>query len=144
MICKLITHSWLAFWRSKTLSRSLATTIFTWFMMGLIMLYALGLGVMLPKIISNISPEKDSISILNGFLIFYWMSELLFRIIFQRNVTINIQYYLTQRISGYTLANFMLLKSWVNLFLLFNRSSSSSRRSRTLSGERRRLENLTV
>ena len=118
MIYKLLVHSWLSFWRSKTLNRSLATTIFTWFMMGLLMLYALGLGVMLPKIISKISPDKDSISVLNGVLIFYWMFELLFRIIFQRNVTVNIQYYLTQRISGYFLAHYMLLKSWANLFLL--------------------------
>ena len=114
----LLAHSWLSFWRSKTLTRSLTTTIFTWFMMGLIMLYALGLGIMLPKVLTNISPDRNPIDLLNSLLFFYWMNELLFRLIFQRNVTLNIQYYLTQRISGYALAHFMLLKSWVNLFLL--------------------------
>jgi len=87
-------------------------------MLGLLLFYVLRIGISLPKMLNNIFPGENTITVLNGLLIFYWMFELLFRLIFQRNVTLNIQYYLTLRIKSNNLANFMLLKSWVSLFLL--------------------------
>jgi len=118
MIFTLLSHSWLSFWRSKSLARSLGTAIFTWLMVAIMVLYALGLGYMLEELLVKLAPEKDSIKLLNGLLLFYWMFELVSRIIIQKNVTLNVQHYLTQRISSQSLAHFMLLKSWINLFLL--------------------------
>lgn len=118
MIFTLLSHSWLSFWRSKSLGRSLGTTIFTWIMIALMLLYAIGIGYMLDKLMLKVAPEEDIMPLLNGLLIFYWMLEFVFRFIIQKNITLNVQYYLTQRISRKSLAHFMLLKSWVNLFLL--------------------------
>ena len=118
MILTLLKHSRLVFWRSKTLGRSLGTSIFTWFMLGLILLYAIGLGVMLKKLITDVVPEQDVVVTLHGWLIFYWIFELILRLVLQNNISLNIQYYLTQNIRRKTLAHFMLIKSIKNLFLL--------------------------
>jgi len=118
MLFTLLNHGWLSFWRSKTLSRSLATTIFTWIMMGFLLLYVLGFGIMLEKIITKVATDKDPIEFLNGLLLFYWLGELLFRIIIQKNVAFKVQYYLTQRVPSNILSHFMLIKSWQNLFFL--------------------------
>ena len=118
MVKDLLHHSWLSFWRSKTLGRSLGTTIFTWFMIFLIMLYMLGLGLALEKIILELAPEQDVLSTLNGWLVFYWLFELILRIVLQRNISLNIHYYLTQNLPKRSLAHFMIIKSLKNLFLL--------------------------
>jgi hypothetical protein len=118
MVKTLLQHSWLSFWRSKTLGRSLGTTIFTWVMIFVIMLYAVGLGLMLERIITKLAPDQEVITVLNGWLIFYWLFELIMRIVFQRNISLNIQYYLTQNLAKRSLAHYMLIKSLKNLFLL--------------------------
>jgi len=87
-------------------------------MIGMMLMNALILGVMLSKIVSEIDPDTDPVALVNGLLLFYWLFELLLRIFFQRNVTLNIQYYLVQRLSRQLLSHFMLIKSWVNLFLV--------------------------
>ncbi len=120
MIFTLLNHSWQSFWRSKSLGRSLGATIFTWVMMGLMLLYVVVLGYMLEDLLVKLKPDEEPINLLNGYLLFYWMFELILRIVFQKNVTLHIQYYLTQRISRNLLAHFMLLKSWANLFLFIS------------------------
>lgn len=118
MVRKLVEHSWLAFWRSKTLGRSLGTTIFTWVMILIIILYTLGLGFVLERLLLEIASDTNVISTLNSFLIFYWLVELIMRTILQKNISLNIQYYLSQNIPKRSLAHFMLIKSLRNLFLL--------------------------
>lgn len=118
MIITLLKHSSLAFWRSNTLGRSLFTTIFTYVMIFLIMLYVLGLGLLLERLLNEFAPANDVIATLHGLLVFYWMVELIARLVLQKNISLNIQYYLTQNVPRTSLVHFMLIKSLKNLFLL--------------------------
>ncbi len=118
LVITLLNHSRLSFWRSKTLDRSLATAIFTWLMIGMVLMYALALGFMLPKILANVAPDTNPVSLVNSLLFFYWLIEVILRLVWQRNVTLNAQYYLTQNIPRQALTHYMLLKRWGNLFLL--------------------------
>jgi hypothetical protein len=117
MIGTFLNHQWKDFWRSRNKAGSIAAQL----VLGLFMLYflgiAIGVGFWMSKIIQEMFPGKDIIVVFNGFILYYFLFDLAIRTQMQELPTLSIFPYLHLRIPRNTIVNFLNIKS---LFGFFN------------------------
>lgn len=119
MLFTFLNHQWKEFWRGRNKAGGIAVRI----IMGILILYfllvAIGLGLFLDKIINEVFPGSDPISIFNGFILYYFMGDFLLRIQLQELPTLSVQPYLHLNIRKRTLVEFLNLRSLFSFFNVF-------------------------
>ena len=116
MLLKLILHRWTSFVRSPAFSQHLAQSLF----LGLFFLYLafnfLALGFIGGKILREVYPNQNIYNILGGFLMYYFIYDLVLRSLIQKFPILDVKKYLPFNIKKSTLTNFLLITSISSFF----------------------------
>lgn len=118
MIITLLQHQWKSFWRSRSAGRNVAVQIFIGFIVLYLAATALFIGFTLDKLLSEIFPGKEVISIFLGFILYYFSIDIIMRFIMQDLPTLAVQPYLAQNIRRGKLVQFLNLRSLFSIFTL--------------------------
>lgn len=111
MTSAFLQHQWKAFWRSKNTGKSIAVRI----IMTLLILYLLTnllvVAFFLDKIFKGVFPAQDVISSFNGFLLYYFLLDLLTRFQLQELPTLSVRPYLNLPVRRNQIVNYLCLSS---------------------------------
>ncbi|MEM5565607.1 DUF5687 family protein [Psychroserpens sp. AS72] len=111
-----VSLEWKQFFRSANFGKSIAIKIF----MGFMALYMIGaflfIGVFLYKILKKLVPDLDPIEVINNYLIYWILIELVIRYFMQKLPVLNIKPLLTLAISRHKITNYVLTKSALSFF----------------------------
>ena len=113
MIRILLNHQWKSFWRSRNAGKSLALQIVIGFFTVYLLFSAIAMGFMLQKLLTNFFPGQDIIKIFCGFILYYFLSDVLIRFMIQDLPTLTIQPYLVQNIRRSQLIRFLNVRSMI-------------------------------
>ncbi len=116
MLKDLIIHQWKSTLRSPNLSRDTRSNIFIGILMTLMVLNFFLLGLFLDELLAELYPGKDPVTLVNGFILFYLLIDLLLRLILQAVPGLSIQPYLHINVKKASLAHYLLLKSVGSVF----------------------------
>lgn len=111
MIQTLLSHQWKSFWRSRSAGKNLAIQIFMGFITLYLLLSALALGFYFQRLIGELFPGKNVITVFCGFILYYFAFDLLLRFMLQELPTLSIRPYLIQRIRRSQLIRFLNVRS---------------------------------
>jgi len=109
----LLNHQWKSFWRSRNAGKSLALQIVIGFFTVYLLFSAIAMGFMLQKLLTNFFPGQDIIKIFCGFILYYFLSDVLIRFMIQDLPTLTIQPYLVQNIRRSQLIRFLNVRSMI-------------------------------
>jgi len=113
VIRTLLNHQWKSFWRSRNAGKSLALQIVIGFFTLYLLFSAIAVGFMLQKLLTNFFPGQDIIKIFCGFILYYFLSDVLIRFMIQDLPTLTIQPYLVQNIRRSQLIRFLNVRSMI-------------------------------
>ena len=117
MVLTLLSHQWKSFIRSRNAGRNIAIQI----LMGFILLYFLAIaifvGIFLGDILKKSFPGRDTVKLFCGFILYYFLFDIILRFMLQDLPTLTIKPYLIQYIKRSTLIGFLNMRS---LFSFFN------------------------
>ncbi|MEO6314905.1 MAG: DUF5687 family protein [Chitinophagaceae bacterium] len=117
MIRTLLRHQWKSFWRSRNAGKSLAVQIFIGFITLYLLASAIGVGIYLQELLKRAYPGQDIIKVFCGFILYYFLFDMLFRFMLQDLPTLSVQPYLVQNIKRSQLIRFLNVRS---LFTVLN------------------------
>ncbi|MEP7278231.1 MAG: DUF5687 family protein [Bacteroidota bacterium] len=117
MISVLLSHQWKSFWRSRNAGKSLAVQIFIGFITIYLLVSAIGLGFFLHGLLKKTYPGQDIVRVFCGFILYYFLFDILIRFMLQDLPTLTIQPYLVQNIQRRQLIQFLNVRS---LFSVLN------------------------
>jgi hypothetical protein len=106
-----INHQFKQLRRSPFWQKSLAINIVLSFLIGLILLELLAVGIMLPRILSEIYPDQDIVALFNGILLYYFAIDLILRYLMQSLPVIAAQPYFHLPVRKSVIVHYMLVKS---------------------------------
>ncbi|MEP6749618.1 MAG: DUF5687 family protein [Bacteroidota bacterium] len=118
MISILLGHQWKSFWRSRNAGKSLAMQIVIGFITLYLLVSAIGVGIFLKEFLIKIFPGQDIIQLFCGFILYYFLFDMLFRFLLQDLPTLTIQPYLVQNIQRRQLIRFLNVRSMFNIINL--------------------------
>jgi hypothetical protein len=93
MLAVFLDHQWKAFWRSRNKGSSIAANIFIGLAVLYLLVLAIGIGVSMEMIIEKVFPDKDTISVFNGFILYYFAVDFVMRMQLQELPTLSIAPY---------------------------------------------------
>ncbi|WP_299834231.1 DUF5687 family protein [uncultured Tenacibaculum sp.] len=108
------------FFRSTFWQKGIAINIIMGLFALWIILSFLGIGLGGFYLIKDIFPDKDPFELVNGFLLFYVIGDLIFRYLMQKLPVLNIKPLLMLDIKKSKLINYILIKSGVSFFNFFS------------------------
>ncbi len=114
MVQHLLKHQWLSFRRSSSFGREIGMTIFIAFMAIIIFFFIFIMALALPKILDDIPDIGDPLTLINGFLGYYFLSELFIRYFAQKTPVLSIEPYLPLPIRRSFIVRFLLVKSIIH------------------------------
>lgn len=91
MFIELIRLQFLKIFRSSSFERSLIAAIFLWFIALILLGYLLGAGLMLQEIILLLVPNQDPLVVLNGYLIYFFLAEFMYRYFIQKLPVVDLE-----------------------------------------------------
>lgn len=116
MIKRFLSLEWKAFFRSASFGKSLGIKIF----MGFLSLYFIAMfllmGVGLYPGLKEFYPDKDPLLIVNSFLFYWILTDLVFRFFFQKLPVMSVKPLLTLPIKRSNVVNYVLGKSALSFF----------------------------
>jgi hypothetical protein len=115
-IKQFVNLEWKQFFRSANFGKSIAIKIFMGFMALYMVSAFLFIGVFLYKILKKLFPEIDPIVVVNNYLIYWVLLELVVRYFMQKLPVLNIKPLLTLPISRHKITNYVLTKSALSPF----------------------------
>jgi hypothetical protein len=118
----LLSHQWKSFWRSRSAGKSLAIQIFMGFMFLYLLSVAIAAGLFLKGLLVKGFPGEDVVGVFCGFLLYYFLIDLVLRFMVQDLPTLAVQPYLVQNIRRRQLIRFLNVRSLfsaINLLPLF-------------------------
>ncbi len=116
MIAHFLKLEWKQFFRSSYWQKSIGIKILLGFF-GLIMLvYMLLLGLFLFKVVKKIFPNQDPFLIVNGFLFFWILGDLMMRFFLQKLPIMTVKPLLTLPLKRSKIVNYVLGKSAISFF----------------------------
>lgn len=118
MILSLIKNQIKEFLRSSFKKQSIAANVFILILYGLIAINFLVAGLAIDKVLTAVAPDKNPVDLFNGFILFYFLSDLLIRFFIQKVHGFNIIPYLHLPIKRNLIKNYLLLKPFWSLFNL--------------------------
>jgi len=116
MIKYFLNLEWKAFFRSASFGKSLGIKIFMGFLALYFIAFFLGGGIFLYQGLEKTIPKKDPLLIVNSFLFFWILGDLLFRFFFQKLPVMSVKPLLTLPVSRGKVVNFVLGKSALSFF----------------------------
>ncbi len=116
MFKKFIALEWKKFIRSANFQKSLAFKIFIGIGIFILLLYALGIGVGLFFLLKEQIPEKDPWQVVNTFIVFWFLGELIFRYLVQKMPVLTIKPLLILPIAKKKVIKYGLGKSLLSIF----------------------------
>ncbi|MBX2964809.1 MAG: hypothetical protein KF845_01600 [Cyclobacteriaceae bacterium] len=118
MIKFFLSHSWKKFSRSVSFGKEMTTTLFLAFLGVMLVGYALALGFGLNHIIIKGLKIDDSVTFLNGLLLYYFGFEFVLRFFFQTLPVLDAQPYLHLPVKKSGIVHYLLIKSMLNVINL--------------------------
>ena len=116
MIKLFLSLEWKAFFRSASFGKSLGIKIF----MGFIALYFIAMflltGVVLYEVLKDSFPEQNPLKIVNSFLFYWVLGDLVFRFFFQKLPVMSVMPLLTLPVKRREVVNYVLGKSAFSFF----------------------------
>jgi len=116
MIKHFFNFEWKQFFRSSYWQKSIALNILLGFFALYFILIFLGLGIGLYPILKKQFPESDPLIILNGFLFYWFLADLMMRFFFQKLPVMNIKPFLILPLKRSKILNYVLGKSALSFF----------------------------
>lgn len=116
MIKRFLSLEWKSFFRSASFGKSVGIKIFMGFMAFWMMLMFLGMGMGMYPLLKEAFPDQDPFVIINGFLFYWILGDLLFRFFFQKLPVMSVKPLLTLPIKRKTVVNYVLGKSAFSFF----------------------------
>lgn len=116
MIKHFINFEWKQFFRSSYWQKSIALNILMAFLALYFILIFLALGISLFPILDKQFPESDPLELLNGFLFYWFLADLLMRFFLQKLPVMNIKPLLVLPIERRNILHYVLGKSAVSFF----------------------------
>ena len=116
MIKYFINFEWKQFFRSSYWQKSIGLNILMAFLALYFMLTFLALGVSLFPILDKKFPESDPLVVLNGFLFYWFLADLMMRFFLQKLPVMNIKPFLVLPIKRGKILHYVLGKSAVSFF----------------------------
>jgi len=116
MIKHFLSLEWKSFFRSASFGKSLGVKIFMGFMALYFMVMFLIIGLALYPILKDQFPEQDPLRVLNGFLFYWILGDLVFRFFFQKLPVMSVKPLLTLPIKRAKVINYVLGKSAFSFF----------------------------
>ncbi|MDO9136448.1 MAG: DUF5687 family protein, partial [Lutibacter sp.] len=116
MIKHFIQFEWKQFFRSSYWQKSIGLNILMAFLALYFMLTFLALGISLFPILDDQFPDSDPLLILNGFLFYWFLADLLMRFFLQKLPVMNIKPLLVLPVKRSEILHYVLGKSAVSFF----------------------------
>jgi len=116
MIKHFLNLEWKAFLRSASFGKSIGIKIFMGFLALYFIVIFLGSGIALYPILTNQFPEQDPLKVVNNFLFYWILGDLLFRFFFQKLPVMSVKPLLTLPAKRSKIVNFVLGKSAFSFF----------------------------
>lgn len=116
MIKHFINFEWKQFFRSSYWQKSIGLNILMAFLALYFMLTFLALGISLFPILDEQFPQSDPLELLNGFLFYWFLTDLLMRFFLQKLPVMNIKPLLVLPIKRSSILHYVLGKSAVSFF----------------------------
>ena len=110
-----LAHQWHSFWRARNANKSLVLQIILGIFYLLIFLEIAGIGILLPYLLQEKMPGKDPVVLFSSYIIYYFLTGLLFRFQLQELPSLSIQPYLTQNIKRSSMLRFLNVRSLVHV-----------------------------
>ncbi|WP_026945255.1 DUF5687 family protein [Algoriphagus marincola] len=114
MFFELIRLQYLKSVRSTAFAKSLMTNIFLGFIILLLLSYLLLAGLFLGRIIENFAEGQDPIAFLNSFLIFYFLTEFLYRYFIQNLPVVDLESLLHLPVGKRKIMHLLLIRSFIS------------------------------
>ena len=116
MIQHFFNFEWKQFFRSSYWQKSIALNILLGFFALYFILVFLGLGIGLYPILKDQFPESDPLIMLNGFLFYWFLGDLMMRFFLQKLPVMNIKPFLILPLKRSKIVNYVLGKSITSFF----------------------------
>jgi hypothetical protein len=116
MIKHFLNFEWKQFFRSSYWQKSIALNILLGFLALYFIVVFLALGIALYPILKKQFPESDPLLILNGFLFYWFLADLMMRFFLQKLPVMNIKPLLILPIKRGKIVNYVLGKSALSFF----------------------------
>lgn len=116
MVSDFIRLEWKQFIRSSYWQKSIALNIFLVFIALYFIAVFLGLGLGLYPILKDQFPDKDPFKLVNQFLFFWFLADLLMRFFFQKLPVMSIKPLLTLPLKKSSIVHYVLGKSVISFF----------------------------
>jgi hypothetical protein len=116
MIKHFLSLEWKSFFRSASFGKSLGIKILMGFMALYFMAMFLGMGLVMYPALKKLYPEQDPLIVLNGFLFYWILGDLIFRFFFQKLPVMSVKPLLTLPINRGKVVNYVLGKSALSFF----------------------------
>lgn len=113
-------HQWKAFWRSQNTGRAVAARIILGVLVLYLLLNLLVLSFYMDKLLLKVFPGTDVITVFNGYLIYYFLMDLLMRFQFQELPTLTVRPYLHLPIRRNRIVGHLSATSLWSAFNLFS------------------------
>jgi hypothetical protein len=111
MIKWLFQHNWLSIKRSPDFQRKVMVNVFFGLMFSIIFLEFLLLGFFLDKILKGAYPKRNPVDVFNGALIFYFGSDFILRLYFQKMRSVVAKQYFLLNTNRREIIRFILFKT---------------------------------
>ena len=116
MIKHFLNFEWKQFFRSSYWQKSIALNILMAFLALYFILMFLALGIGLYPILKKQFPESDPLIILNSFLFYWFLADLVMRFFLQKLPVMNIKPFLILPLKKSKIINYVLGKSVISFF----------------------------
>jgi len=100
--------------RSTSFAKSLLTNIFMGFLILLLLSYVVGLGLLLQVILDKVAPDQDHIALVNSFLIYFFLTEFLYRYFIQKLPVVELESLLHLPIGKSRIIQLLLTRSFIS------------------------------
>lgn len=111
-----VRHQWKEAVRSTIWHKNVAANIFLGFIFLLMVFYLLLIGILIDRILADIYPGRNPAEVFNGFLLLYFLADIVIRFYLQQVSAFHISYYLHLPISRRTIVHYVELKTVLSIF----------------------------
>jgi hypothetical protein len=100
--------------RSTSFAKSLMTNILMGFLILVLLSYLVGLGLLLEVILEKLAPGQDHIALVNGFLVYFFLTEFLYRYFVQKLPVVELESLLHLPIGKGRIIQLLLMRSFIS------------------------------
>jgi hypothetical protein len=100
--------------RSTSFAKSLMTNILMGLLILVLLSYLVGLGLLLEVILERLAPGQDHIALVNGFLVYFFLTEFLYRYFVQKLPVVELESLLHLPIGKGRIIQLLLMRSFIS------------------------------